>query len=213
VNFVFDPSLVLYLPLYELDGSSFASKDAYGHIGSVTGALWRPNGHYFDATDDRLDVANNSVLQPTESTVMVWFKCTANSSAYRDLITSTTDSNGNNQAYHLRIDQTTGLLCGRSGNGTASAYLNGVGDLTSATEFSMAAMTLDSKNLSLFLNGEMTGTPVSRVAGVHTDTNSIRIGNIYGAFGGRIGEIMVYNRALTPQEIQHNYLATKWRYR
>ena len=213
MNVIFDPSLVLYLPLYGLDGSSFASKDAYGHTCAVTGALWRPNGRYLDATDDRLDVANNPALQPTESTVIVWFKCTADSSAYRDLITSTTDSNGNNQAYHLRINQTTGVLYGRSGNGTANASLSGVGDLTAATEFSMATMTLDNTHISLFLNGEINGTPVARVAGVHTDTNPIRIGNMYGAFGGTIGEILVYNRPLTAQEIQHNYLATKWRYR
>ena len=27
-----------------------------------------------------------------------------------------------------------------------------------------------------------------------------------------IGEVRLYNRRLTPLEVQHNYLATKWRY-
>ena len=43
-RFKLDPSLVLYLPLYELDGSSFRSRDAYGHLATVTGALWTPQG-------------------------------------------------------------------------------------------------------------------------------------------------------------------------
>ena len=54
MNFIFDPSLVLYLPLYQLDGASFVSKDAHGHLCSVTGALWRPNGRWFDGTDDTI---------------------------------------------------------------------------------------------------------------------------------------------------------------
>ena len=31
-------------------------------------------------------------------------------------------------------------------------------------------------------------------------------------WNGLIDEVRIYNRALTPLEIQHNYLATKWRY-
>jgi hypothetical protein len=29
---------------------------------------------------------------------------------------------------------------------------------------------------------------------------------------GVIGEVFIYSRALTIQEVQHKYLATKWRY-
>jgi len=36
----------------------------------------------------------------------------------------------------------------------------------------------------------------------------------YGGFwNGTIGEVFIYNRLLTPQEIQRNYLITKWKYR
>jgi len=51
MDFIFDPSLVLCLPLYERDGSSFPSRDTYGHLCTVTGALWRENGHYFGGLD------------------------------------------------------------------------------------------------------------------------------------------------------------------
>jgi len=36
--------------------------------------------------------------------------------------------------------------------------------------------------------------------------------NLARDFDGRIGEVRLYNRALTPLEIENNYLATKWRY-
>ena len=52
MNFIFDPSLVLYLPLHQRDGSSFMSKDAYGHVCTVTGAVWTPEGRLFDGVDD-----------------------------------------------------------------------------------------------------------------------------------------------------------------
>jgi len=60
MNFVFDPSLELYLPLYELDGSSFMSKDACGHICLVTGALWGSQGRTFDGGDDYIDITTTS---------------------------------------------------------------------------------------------------------------------------------------------------------
>ena len=49
---------------------------------------------------------------------------------------------------------------------------------------------------------------------IDTSADDLNIGGQAGAFlPGIIGEIRIYNRALTPGEIQHNYLATKWRYR
>ena len=59
MDFIFDPSLVLYLPLYQPDGASFASRDAYGHLCTVTGALWTPQGRTFDGADDIIDLGNN----------------------------------------------------------------------------------------------------------------------------------------------------------
>ena len=73
MDFIFDPSLVLYLPLYELDGASFISKDANGHLCTVTGALWRPNGHYFDGTDDKIDCgAGTNLAVANEITIEAW---------------------------------------------------------------------------------------------------------------------------------------------
>ena len=57
------------------------------------------------------------------------------------------------------------------------------------------------------------------MATVYAGTASLRFGEterLSGAgeqLGGTMGEVRIYNRALTPLEIQHNYLATKWRYK
>ena len=65
MNFIYDPSLVLYLPFYQLDGASFMSKDKHGYPCTVTGALWRPDGHYFDGTDDKIVVPDAASLDIT----------------------------------------------------------------------------------------------------------------------------------------------------
>ncbi|MDO8687497.1 MAG: hypothetical protein Q7K41_02790, partial [Dehalococcoidales bacterium] len=62
MDFIFDPSLVLYLPLYEPDSSSLMSKDAYGHLAAVTGATWGTLGRTFDGSDDQIDCGNASSL-------------------------------------------------------------------------------------------------------------------------------------------------------
>lgn len=53
-NSYLDPTLVLYLPFHQLDGTSFMSKDKHGHLCSVTGALWTPRGRSFDGVDDQI---------------------------------------------------------------------------------------------------------------------------------------------------------------
>ena len=57
-RFLLDPSLVLYLPLYQLDGASFMSRDAYGHLGVNYGSTWTPQGRSFDGVDDYVIVPN-----------------------------------------------------------------------------------------------------------------------------------------------------------
>src|SRR3990167_5915362 len=54
-EFGLDPSLVLYLPLWKKDGSSFMSDDAYGHLATVTGATWGSQGRTFDGVDDLIE--------------------------------------------------------------------------------------------------------------------------------------------------------------
>ena len=53
-RFKYDPSLVLYLPLGELDGDKFMSRDAYGHLCAVTGATWTPNSRRLVDTENLL---------------------------------------------------------------------------------------------------------------------------------------------------------------
>jgi hypothetical protein len=66
------------------------------------------------------------------------------------------------------------------------------------------AGTYDGSTLRLFVNGvQVASTPVSGPIG--SSSGPVRIGgnNLWGEFfQGRIDEVRIYNRALTPAEIQ-----------
>ena len=67
-----DPSLRLYLPLYELDGQSFRSRDAYGHLCTVTGAKRGFNWWEFDGVDDVITIPHSSAHLFSNVTVIAW---------------------------------------------------------------------------------------------------------------------------------------------
>ncbi|MCK4863144.1 MAG: LamG domain-containing protein [Dehalococcoidales bacterium] len=211
MNFVFDKSLVLYLPLYRPDGSSFMSRDACGHLCTVTGAAWRQKSRYFDGTDDSINCGNNTVLDITNNyTIELWL-CLDNITGWKDVICkrpATNDegyvllfANGSSAPvlYHY-ITAWTGTACDTS---------------IALKEFTHIVVIKNGTSVTYFLNGGQRNTVT--ISGTPTTTNAdLIIGRwMQGAanpFAGMIGEVRMYSRALTPQEIQHNYLATKWRY-
>lgn len=205
-DFIFDPSLVLYLPLYELDGASIKSKDAYGHLCSVTGALWRPNGREFDGTDDKIAIPYHASFDVvSDITVEAW----VNKHAGGSLVTRHSVS----PAINVWKLLTSAYEFWGAGNG---GFVSLAGSVPGVGIWYQLAMTFKSKDTRrAFVNGEIshavsvTGTlPQSTVDGIALGS---RLDNAEW-LNGLIGEVRIYNRALTPLEIQHNYLATKWRY-
>jgi len=217
-GFVFDPSLALYLPLYKLDGASFISKDAYSHLCTVTGAIWRLNGHYFDGMDDEIVVGNPTALNNLGSlSILAWINPdTLGKGNYGRIADKR--ANGwhfallTNNRLAFYVDYTTTDLGVYSPNN--SITLGSYQHVAVAWDGSTTAT-----NAILYVNGTaLSRNSDTNGAGARQDDSarSLRIGNNVDdsyVFDGVIGEVLIYNRALTPLEIQHNYLATKWRYR
>ena len=207
VDFIFDPSLVLYLPLYQLDGASFMSRDGYGHLCTVTGALWTPRGRSFDGSDDYIDCGNNESLDITDAiTIEVWVNLNGDST-HREIIFK--DYN----IIRMRVQDNNKIINYATYGGTP-----GTEEWTSilgTTEWYYIAYTYDGSFARIFLNAQLDMTPVARTGDLSTTAGALRIGWYASVanFNGLISEVRIYNRALTPLEIQHNYLATKWRYR
>ena len=215
MKFIFDSSLVLYLPLHEMDGSSFMSRDAYGHLGTVTGALWRPNGRYFDGLDDGINCGHNSILDITEElTLETWVKLAAlpdGGSANHVIV-------GIDGQYFL-YQKDGGVDNGKNIYlelwGTVTHIAKKTGDEVSGDwEHLVLRYSKSDGALKLYIDSAEEYS-FAFAESLTTTADDLYIGGAPGedrTIDGPIGEVRIYNRALTPGEIQSNYLATKWRY-
>jgi hypothetical protein len=76
--------------------------------------------------------------------------------------------------------------------------------------------TWDGTNKRIYVNGVLRATSANLTGTVTQNTTGAAFIGIYGGggypFNGRISQTQIYNRALTAQEIQQNFNATKSRY-
>jgi len=210
MDFIFDPYLVLYLPLYKLDGVSFTSRDAYGHQCTATGALWTPQGRYFDGTDDTIDCGSASVLDALTGnlTIETWVY-----------------PNSSGEAGFGRVFEKGSSLdsfMGGAGVETINFTIK-IGGVPKTPSNTLTYKTwhhvvfhYDGAEVLLTVdNVRSAGVAASGAIDSHSASN-LYIGNESSTnrtWDGLIGEVRVYSRALSPLEIHQNYLATKWRYR
>ena len=198
-----DPGCVLYLPLHRLDGISFMSKDAYGHLCSVTGALWTPRGRRFDGSDDKID-CGSAIITTADFTLMAWIE-RAEVGVTHDVITQWKASTNGRLEFGVGSLNHLNLSIGGSGMASSSGTID--------TNEHHIAVTRAGGAIKLYIDGSEDGTGTDETA-IETGKNTL-IGS-YGAgawFKGDIDEVRIYNRVLPPLEIRRNYLAAKWRYR
>jgi len=208
MNFILDPSLVLYMPLYELDGASFVSKDTYGHLCTVTGALWRPEGRSFDGSDDDIDCGSNIALATRSFTLEAWTKRGA-AGGYHFIISQGVNVNYQLIYFRYNSDDTFFWTFKGDSHKTSNSYL----DLNTWVHW-VGTYDVETNALVLYRNGNI--VMIATATQDYSGSSNFYVGEsaITGQnFNGLIGEIRVYTRPLTTQEIRHNYLATKWRYR
>jgi len=220
MDFIYDPSLVLYLPLYELDGASFASRDAYGHLCTVTGAGWRPNGSYFDGSDDLINCGTGASLQFTGSfTVGIWLK--RNGVGTDQRVIGRYDHVSNKRIWLLYFPADNKFYLSVSQNGIAGIAQVADDAYASTDDYYciQAVYNSDLPAIDLYVGeNKIASTPGGTIpsslladSGVPLYIGASQTPDEY--LNALMGEVWLYNRALTPQEIQHNYLATKWRYK
>ena len=205
---------VLYLPLWQEDmqGSPLLSYDQNHHSATVTGATWGYQGRTFDGIDDYIKAGTSSAFKPTTAlSVGVWYKNDVSEASTR--IISMTGA-----------DALQGWLFRAATNTAGFQIHNG----TAWVSTTSAALTIgawhcvfgvyDKVNISAYAEGLPSGTPTAETNNIsYTGTAELYIAaredlDLPEFFDGTIGEVWIYNRALTAAEIQNIYLATKWRY-
>lgn len=212
--------LVLNTPLWQTDcdADPFTSIDSYELNCDVSEAVWSSSGYEFDGANDHISVAHDSSqLLTTGGTIEAWIK---------------PDTIGGGSTGRI-VDKSTGY--GQGTNGYAfftaatnriSFQINGGTQKNSATNSVVfgdgnlyhALATWDATGyVVIYINGVPSGAPgISADPAGITTTNVLRLGNLSAdpvrGFDGLIGEVRIYNRALTPDEIEQNYNATKGKY-
>lgn len=211
-RFVLDPSLVLYLPLHKLDGSSFMSRDRYGHLCTVTGATWTPQGRIFDGISNYISVPN---IHGNLLTIIAWVKRNGVQNANANIV-SQAFTTGNAPYYEFNLGFDAATLKPRFGVTTGGTFAplvaaNAIPDLTWI--YLMGAY--DGATQNLYINS-IAETPLARTGDINNYGQLLQIGRWEKSAGlelkGTVGEAWIYIRALSAIEGQRNYLATKWRY-
>ncbi len=199
--------LLLNTPLwqYDLNGSTFYSKDDYQRLCTVTGATWGNTGRTFDG-NDKISLDSRPFTGASAATVEAWIYPT-DTTSWRCAVGEAVGGGVNESAslvlYNNLVYFDTRTTSGRV-NVTASFSINA---------WSHWVGVYDGAFIYLYKDGVLIAGPTAQT-GTLVGAIDYFLGSSGSAdfFIGIEGEVILYNRALTSAEIQHNHMATVWRY-
>jgi Concanavalin A-like lectin/glucanases superfamily/Putative esterase len=205
-----DAGLVAAYGFNEGAGTSAADASGRGHTGVVSGALWTAAGRFgnalsFDGVNDMVTVADSALLDLTTGmTLSAWVFPTAHGNGvWRNVLIK---ERPGGEVYNLYSNTDTNVpivYVVRNAAPSTPLEARGTAQVPLNTWTHLAA-THDGTTLRLYINGaQVRSRGVS--GSLLTSTGALRIGGnaVWGEFfQGRIDEIRIYNRALSPSEIQ-----------
>ena len=175
----------------------------------------------FDESGDYMDCGNNSSTNIAASnlTISFWVKSASNSqSNYTGLISKAPNTaaivSAGQYEIEIQTSQNTRYIVTGCDLKAGSETTGTVPTLTLNT-WENIAMTWDGDTIIAYKNATVTATKISPSATAPTSiTEPLRIGKRenYGQFNGNIGPVQIYNRALSANEVLHNYNALKGRF-
>jgi len=187
----------------------------HGNNGTVNGATLTTDrfgdsnsAYSFDGISNFINVSNIAIQGNTSRSTSFWFK--TNSTTGGIVIATGSGTNQNGGTYNLRIlDE--GFLSFMGGNFTSCCYdINPVtGNNLKDNNWHNCVVTYDSNTFRFYIDGYLIITTNLVVStngqfnyfGKSNDANTINS----GFFNGIIDDIGIWNRALTPQEINQLY--------
>ncbi len=211
---------VLWLPLYKMPGTTIKSRDAYGHSCTVTGATYGRQGRTFDGSDDRIAVASgaDTVLDLiTAMTYEVWVYPSDGGDDYGRFLSKTDASPYATRVCFLGKELADETNVRWEHTDLTDMVLNsGAGDMTSGAWNHVVGTYANTPYRAIYVNGALVANDAPTGTVTSTAGGSLWIGALYTTvqnFKGIIGEVRIYNRALSLAEIAHNYNVTNWRYK
>ncbi len=197
------------------NSSSTIWKDLSGNDNDATinGAVWSNNGLLFDGSND---YASIGILNYNTYTLEAVIMPTESVTGEHDII-----NNYQSGGYGLALNSNNVIKVGFYNKPTSSYKTVSSKTKYSINETYAISGTYDGNSLNIYVNGILENTlSVSGIVGVPTNNTIMMLGaNPYGAspqsgyyFPGYMYSIRLYSRALTIEEIIHNYNLDKSRF-
>ncbi|MBI4894662.1 MAG: hypothetical protein HY833_02925 [Candidatus Aenigmarchaeota archaeon] len=205
---------------YTLDSSG------NGNTGNLTGGVHGSddklgNALRFDGMDDYVKVENSPSLNHKSLTVSAWTKRLGNISGNANQgIAGKEDVTGDYEGYMLFWDGTTPSIRGIIYNGstTQTTVSSGPGTIFPLDTWVHATLVVDDvvKNVTLYVNGTRVSS-ASFSGTIQDDTGIFTIGArssspndaTHGYLNGTVDNVKVWKRALTSDEVMHEYVQTQ----
>ncbi len=189
-------------------GTTTADASGNGLTGTITQATWTTAGKFgkaltfSGAKGSWVTVANAPALQLTTGmTISAWVKPTAALPQWPSIVMK---ERTDELTYALYANSNTNQPNINYTSGGEEVNLN-AGSAVPVNAWTYLTGTFDGTTLKFFVNGQLVGSKAS-TASIDTTTGVLRIGgdNVWDGeyFPGVIDEVRIYNRALSPQEIQ-----------
>ena len=212
---------------YPGTGTTWTDLSGNGNTGTLTNGPTYSSANggsiVFDGVDDYTVISNPATFQNQNFTVSVWVNPGFQDAAIISMIDFDHSSSPAPQGWVLQSEDATTnryyYLAWYDGTNFQPAGGYGAGNGIQVTTSSWQNIVYSKSGTTLigYLNGVQVYTAVAGSSNVSYQSNrNFRIGNCIGSagreFNGNISNARIYNRALTAQEIQQNFNATRGRY-
>ena len=202
--------------------STWFDKSGIDDNGTLTNGPTYSNGAIvFDGVDDRVTTVKTGKIVPNSFTYDLWCKPSATVVIYSQTTTGAQtlsghrfliypDNNNTDAGAGISIG-TNGINVFEHGNGFFPTPLT-ISTPISSTSFTNITLVYINKSPNLYINNSFIKTGLTTASPITYSSSKYIGGFVYGNYAGSSAIIRVYNRALTTQEIQQNYTATKSRF-
>ena len=204
------PGLIAAYSFNEGSGTTLTDRNGHGHTGTLTGPTWTTAGRNggglsFDGVNDSVRINDHAELDLTNGmTLEAWVRPTTLGNTWRTVVFK-------EQASHM-----TYALYASTDNGrpTGQAYVGGERDARGPAALATAtwthlATTYDGTTVRLYVNGTEVRA-LAAAGSMSTSTGALKLGGnaLWNEwFSGTMDDVRIYNRALTPAQIQADMAA------
>jgi hypothetical protein len=209
-------------------GGKVLDKSGHGNDGQAVSVQWVADGHQggsvsFGITNSYITVPNNDSLNPSQITLAAWIKTGVKDETWRRILDKNFKSDfalsigGGfvpNRDFHGKAIWEVNTISNRAASGTVGSTVP-VND----AEWHQVVVTYDGGEQRLYVDGTqrqarrwsgaMPHNSSDLTLGINLTNPNPKYGEVGASFGGLMDDVMIYNRALSTQEVAALYDSQK----